>query len=98
MCFGNKTAKKQARIMEQQAKAQAANDAFAAQAAAASRENAIRLEQASKAAADLLAAPVERAEVSLSEETPVAEIDPNTRRRRTARSSFQVPRVSGINI
>lgn len=98
MCFGNKTAKKQARIMERQAKAQAANDAFAAQASASARENAIQLDLASRQAAEMLATPVERAEVALSEETPAAEIDPRTGRRRTTRSSFQMARNSGINI
>lgn len=98
MCFGNKTAKRQARAMERQAKTQAMNDAYAAQAAAAARDNTVRMEQAAKAAAELLASPVERADVSLSEETPQAEIDPATGRRRTTRSSFQVQRRSGINI
>lgn len=98
MCFGNKAAKRQARAMEAQAQQQAINDQYSAQAAAQSRESAIKLDQATKAAAELLAQPVEKAEVSLSESAPAAEIDPVTGRRRTTRSSFQVARTSGINI
>ena len=98
MCFGNKVAKRQARAMEAQANSAASNDAYSAQAATQAKESALRMDQAAKAAAELLAAPVERAEVALSEDTPVAEIDPNTGRRRTTRSSFQMNRTSGINI
>lgn len=98
MCFGNKTAKRQAASMEAQAKAAATNDVYSAQAAAQAKTSAIAMDQAAKAAAELLAAPVERAEVSLSEDAPVAEIDPNTGRRRTTRSSFQMARTSGINL
>lgn len=98
MCFGNKTAKRQAKAMEAQAVSQAQNDVYSAQAAAQAKESAIRMDQAAKAAADLLATPIEKAEVSLSEDTPLAEIDPATGRRRTTRSSFQMTRNSGINI
>lgn len=98
MCFGNGAAKRQAAAMEAQAKQQAVNDQYAAQASAQARENALKMDQASKAAAELLAQPVEKAEVSLSEDVPAAEIDPDTGRRRTTRSSFQVNRTSGINI
>lgn len=98
MCFGNRTARRQAAALEAQAKSQARNDIYSAQAAAQAKTSAIALDQAAKAAAELLAAPVERAEVSLSEDTPLAEIDPNTGRRRTSRSSFQINRKSGINL
>lgn len=98
MCFGNKTAKRQAAAMEAQARSQAINDTYAAQAAAQAKTSAIQMDQAAKAAAELLAAPVERAEVALSENVPVAEIDPTTGRRRTTRSSFQINRTSGINL
>jgi len=98
MCFGNKQAKRQAKAMEAQAKQQAVNDQYEVQASSQARENAINMEQAAKAAADLLAQPVDKAEVSLAEDTPAAEIDPNTGRRRTTRSSFQVARTAGINL
>ena len=98
MCFGNKAAKRQARAMEAQAKQQAVNDQYAAQAAAQARESAIKLDSAAKAAAELLAKPVDKAEVTLSEDVPAAEIDPSTGRRRTTRSSFQINRNSGLNI
>jgi len=98
MCFGNKAAKRQAKAMEAQAKQQAVNDQYAIQASTQARESSLRMEQASKAAAELLAQPVDKAEVSLAEETPAAEIDPNTGRRRTTRSSFQINRTSGINL
>lgn len=98
MCFGNKTAKRQAAAMEAQAKSQATNDAYAAQSAAQAKTSAIAMDLAAKQAAELLATPVEKAEVSLSEDTPLAEIDPNTGRRRTTRSSFQMNRSTGINL
>lgn len=99
MCFGNKAARRQARATEAQALRQATNDQYAAQAAAQAKTTAIEMEQASKAAAELLAQPVAKAEVSLSEDTPAAEIDPGTGRRRTTRSSFQINRrTSGINL
>lgn len=98
MCFGNKTAKRQAAAMEAQARDTARNDAFSAQAAAQAKTSAIQLDQAAKQAAEMLATPVEKAEVALSEDTPVAEIDPTTGRRRTTRSSFQMQRTSGINL
>jgi hypothetical protein len=98
MCFGNKTAKRQAAAMEAQARSQAKNDLFAAQGASQAKEASIRMDQAAKAAAELLAAPVAKAEVMLSEDVPAAEIDPTTGRRRTTRSSFQLARRSGINI
>lgn len=98
MCFGNKTARRQANAMEAQAKSQAQNDAYTAQAAAQAKTSAIAMDQAAKAAAELLAQPVEKAQVALSEDTPVAEIDPTTGRRRTTRSSFQINRTSGINL
>lgn len=98
MCFGNKTAKRQARIMDADAKRQALNDSYSAQAAAQAKENALKMEQASTAAAELLAQPVAKAEVSLSEDVPAAEIDPLTGRRRTTRSSFQMARNTGINL
>lgn len=98
MCFGNKTAKRQARAMEAQAKQQALNDQYGAQAAAQAQANARSMEQAAQAAAELLAQPVERAQVSLSEDVPAAEIDPATGRRRTTRSSFQIARNTGINL
>lgn len=98
MCFGNKTAKRQAAAMEAQARDQARNDAFSAQAAAQAKTSAIAMDLAAKQAAEMLATPVEKAEVSLSEDTPVAEIDPQTGRRRTTRSSFQMNRTSGINL
>lgn len=98
MCFGNKTAKKQNKLLETQAKDAAMNDAYSAQSAAQAKTSAINMDNAAKAAADLLAQPVAKAEVSLSEATPAAEIDPTTGRRRTTRSSFQMNRTSGINI
>lgn len=100
MCFGNKTAKRQARAMEAQAKQQAINDQYAAEAAANAKTNAIAMEQAANKAAELLARPVDKAEVALAEDVPAAEIDPETRRRRTTRSSFQINRAgtSGINL
>lgn len=98
MCFGNKTAKRQARAMEKQAAQQAVNDQYAAQAAAQAKVNTIAMEQAATAAAELLARPVDQAQVSLAEEVPAAEIDPETNRRRTTRSSFQANRTSGINL
>lgn len=98
MCFGNKTARRQAAAAEAQAKSQANNDLYSAQAAAQAKASAIQMDQAAKAAAELLAQPVEKAEVALSEDTPVAEIDPQTGRRRTTRSSFQINRTSGINL
>ena len=98
MCFGNKTAKRQARAMEAQAKDQATNDAYSAQAAAQAKSSSLQLDQAARQAAEMLATPVERAEVQLSEDVPAAEIDPNTGRRRTTRSSFQMQRTSGINL
>jgi hypothetical protein len=98
MCFGNKAAKRQAAAAEADARRAALNDAYAAQGAAQARTNAIDLDKATKAAADLLTTPVEKAEVQLSEDVPAAEIDPATGRRRTTRSSFQMSRASGINI
>lgn len=98
MCFGNKNAKRQAKAVEAQAAQTATNDAYAAQAAAQAKTSAIQMDQAAKAAAELLATPVDKAQVSLSEDTPAAEIDPTTGRRRTTRSSFQINRSSGINI
>jgi len=98
MCFGNKSAKRQAKALEAQATQTSQNDAYAVQASAQAKTSAIAMDQAAKAAAELLAAPVEKAEVSLSEDTPAAEIDPTTGRRRTTRSSFQINRTSGINI
>jgi len=98
MCFGNKVAKRQARAAEAAATSAATNDLYASQAAGQAKTAALQMDQAAKAAAELLAAPVEKAEVSLSEDTPAAEIDPNTGRRRTTRSSFQMNRTSGINI
>lgn len=98
MCFGNKTAKRQAKAMEAQAKQQALNDQYATQATAQARESALKMDQAAKAAAELLAQPVDKAEVQLSEDVPAAEIDPTTGRRRTTRSSFQINRQSGVNI
>jgi hypothetical protein len=98
MCFGNKLAKRQARAAEAQATASATNDAYSAQAAAQAKDNAVALDAASKEAAAMLTTPVEKAEVQLSEDTPAAEIDPTTGRRRTTRSSFQMQRSSGINL
>lgn len=98
MCLGNKTAKRQARAAEAQAKDQATNDLYSAQAAAQAKTSTLATEQAAKAAAELLAAPVAKAEVSLSEDVPTAEIDPITGRRKTTRSSFQMNRQSGINL
>lgn len=98
MCFGNKLAKRQARANEAMAKSTASNDAYAAQASGQAKASAIALDTAAKQAAEMLAAPVAQAEVQLSEDTPAAEIDPATGRRRTTRSSFQMNRTSGINL
>lgn len=98
MCFGNNTARRQAKALEAQAKSQAQNDAYSALAAAQAKTSAIAMDKAAKTAAELLAQPVEKAKVTLSEDTPVAEIDPTTGRRRTTRSSFQINRTSGINL
>ena len=85
--------------MEKQAATQAKNDAFAAQAASQAQTTALEQQRAAAAASDLLSRPQEQAEVQLGEDTPAAEIDPNTGRRRTARSSFRSPvRTSGIQI
>jgi hypothetical protein len=98
MCFGNKLAKRQARAAEAQARQGAANDAFSAQAAAQAKDSAVALDRAAQEAAALLATPVDKAQVALSEEAPAAEVDPGTGRRRTTRSSFQMKRSSGINL
>jgi len=98
MCFGNKAAKRQAKAMELSATRQATNDQYAAQAAAQAKTNTIAMEQAAARAAELLTQPQAKAEVALSEDVPAAEIDPETGRRRTTRSSFQMARKTGLNI
>lgn len=98
MCLGNKGARRNAKATEAMAKSQAQQDVFSAQAAAQAKTSALQMDQAARAAAELLAAPVAKADVRLSEDAPAAEIDPNTGRRRTTRSSFQMARKSGINL
>lgn len=100
MCFGNKAARRAANAAEESAKQDAVNNQYAAQAAAQAQEAATNMDQAAKAAAELLSTPQEQAKVTLGEDTPVAEVDPTTRRRTTSRSSFQLARnaTSGVNL
>lgn len=96
---GKKLAKQMAASAKETATTQAANDRIMAQAAQQTRETAIAQDKASQAAAALLNQPVEAVDVQVGEDVPQAEIDPNTGRRRTTRSSFQMARkTSGLNI
>lgn len=98
--FGvNSAAKRQAETARQNAERQAQQDRLSAQAANQSREAVIAQDKATMAASELLAKPVDQVDVQVGEATPAAEIDPNTGRRRTTRSSFQVNRkTSGLSL
>lgn len=98
MCFGNKAARRAERAAKQSAADQAAADRQAAVAMQQGRETMIAQARAAEQASELLAVPMEQAEVDLAAEP--ADVDPTTGRRRPVRAQFQSsrPRTSGISI
>lgn len=95
MCFGLGLlgkitgAGKSAKALRKQAEQEAQDNRFAAQAAQQARENSIAQQKASDEAAALLSRPIEGVSVQVGE-TGTPEVDPNTGRRRTPRSTFQM--------
>lgn len=85
---GKKAAKRQAEATIKSANMQANSDRLNAQAAVQAQQTMLAQQRASTAAAELLSQPQEKIDVSLAPDSPPAEIDPDTGRRRTTRSSF----------
>lgn len=99
MCFssGKKAARIAADATLQSAEMQAQADRYNAQAAEYAMETSIAQDRAAKQAAEMLTKPQEQVEVYLGPEQS-AEIDPDTQRRKTARSKFNITRSSGVAI
>lgn len=96
---GKKSAKIQADATLKSANMQAASDRENARAATLTMENMAAQSRAADEAAEKLARPQQEVSVLLAPETETPEIDPETRRRRTARSSFfKAPSTSSIRI
>lgn len=85
---GKKAAKIAAKATMDSAEMQAKNDRLMAQAAQQSRETMIAQDAAAQKASELLSVPQEQVEVSLGPED-TAEIDPDTGRRKSTRSSYR---------
>lgn len=98
MCFGNSAARRQARATEKAAADQARADRLAAVALQQGRETMIAQARAAEQASELLAVPMEQAEVDLAPATD--DVDPTTGRRRPVRATFMSNRnaSSGIQI
>jgi len=94
----NRAAKEQARATRKAAALQAQSDGYAAQAAQQAQEAQMARENATTTAKDMLSAPMQTVDVNLAPDTPDAEIDPVTGRRRTARSSFMFSNDAGSGI
>lgn len=95
--FGGGGSKRVAEATIQSAEMQAAADREAVRGNTLAMQTQIAQKRASDQAAELLSTPQEGANVILSPETEAAEIDPETRRRKTVRSSF-FNNSTGINI
>lgn len=95
---GKKAAEIQADATLQSAELQAASDREAARGSALTIQTQIAQERASDQAAELLNTPQEGPNVILSPEQDEPDIDPETNRRKTARSQFFNQRSSGLNI
>ncbi len=94
-----KAAKKQAAATLKAAEMEAQNNRDQAKAAQTAMETTLAQKQAADKAAELLAKPMEQIDVALSPETEAVDIDPETGRRRTARSNYFAPtNGSGIRI
>lgn len=97
---GKKDARAQAAATEKAAASQSRSDRLVAQSVQQSRETMLAQNKASQYAAELLSKPQEQIDVQLAPDDPAAEIDENTGRRRTTRSSFMsaAQSSSGIKI
>jgi hypothetical protein len=94
-----KAAKIQAAATIQVATDTAANDRVIAQGAQQARETMIAQDTAAKQAAEVLSKPQGQVDVMLASDGAVAEIDPATGRRKTARSTYTAKSAkSGIVI
>lgn len=97
---GTKAAKIQAQATMDSANMQANSDRLVAQAAQSSQETMLAQKRAADQAAELLSVPQEQVDVQLAGNSPAAQIDENTGRRKTARSPFMgaKPSTSGVRI
>jgi hypothetical protein len=94
-----KGAKIQAAATLKAANDTAGNDRLIAQAAQQSRETMLAQDNASRSAAELLNKPMGMADVQLASSDSAAEIDPDTGRRRTRRSTYTSKSpTSGVRI
>lgn len=96
--LGGGSGKKQAAATMKSAEMQAASDREATRGNALTMQTQIAQSRASDQAAELLNKPQKGATVILSPEEDTPEIDPETGRRKTARSSFFSTPSTGINI
>ena len=94
----NKAARRQAEATLKAAEMEAASNREMAKAAQQTQESMLAQNRASQAASELLSRPMAQADVRLNTQAETAQVDPNTRKRRTVRSTFQAPRRSGISL
>lgn len=96
---GKKAARKQAAATLTAANMQAASDRESARAAVLNMQNMAAQSRAADVAAEKLSRPQPKVSVTLAPETEIPEIDPETKRRRTARDAFfRQSAPSGIRI
>ena len=96
---GKKAARIQADATLKAANLQASSDRENARAATLTMENMAAQSRAADQAAEKLSRPQPEVSVLLAPDTETPEIDPETKRRRTARSSFfKAPSASSIRI
>jgi hypothetical protein len=95
---GTKGAKRQAAATLKAAADEAKNDRLVAQGAQQTQEAMMAQRKAAQDASELLSAPQDQIDVQLAPDTPDAEIDRKTGRRRTPRSSFMSSGAAGSGI